>query len=117
MDAWEVDLRASSPTARRHAEHWRLRVEIAGGIRERELKLTRAQDDAGFDLPGCVKVRIPDPHADDPTVSPWGAVLSLRRAADGPVFVVLAFGLCHPPVDSPCPSVYQRTHRRLTPQQ
>jgi hypothetical protein len=45
LGVWETDVRASSAAAREHAHRWRTRVELAGGLRERDLKLTRAEDD------------------------------------------------------------------------
>jgi hypothetical protein len=113
LDAWEIDLRAASAAARGHAERWRLRIDVDGGIREHEFKPTRANDNAGLDLPACVKTRIPNPAGEDPLISPWGAVLVLRRSHGDLVFVVLAFGLRHPPHGSRQPSVYERAHRRL----
>ena len=98
---------------RQHAERWRLRIEIGGGIPHEHLRATRAEDDGGLDLPGCVKTRIPDPDDDDPRTSPWGAVLLLARDQHGLYLDFLAFGLRHPDQSTPQPSVYQRAHRRL----
>lgn len=113
LPAWDADLRAASATARQHAERWRLRIQIAGGIPHAELKRTRAQDDGGVALPGCVKTRIPDPFDEDPRKSPWGAVLLLARDDKGLYLAFLAFGLRHPDPAGRLPSVYQRAHRRL----
>jgi hypothetical protein len=110
--AWETDLRAATTTARQHAERWRLRIEVTGGISHDELLATRAEDDH-VPLPGCVKTRIPDPGSDDPATSPWGAVLRGANDRTGPHLAFLAFGLRHPPEGSSLPSVYQRAHRRL----
>lgn len=112
LDAWEADLRAASQAARSHAERWRLRIEIAGGIPHSELRATRPEDEQ-VPLPGCVKTRIPDPNNDDPHTSPWGAVLQLAVDQRGPYLSFLAFGLRHPDSSGPQPSVYQRAHRRL----
>ena len=113
MAAWEADLRAATPTARQHAERWRLRNEMRGGLAHDELKATRAQDDGGLDLPGCVKTRIPDPADDDPANSPWGAVMVLANDQHGLYLDFLAFGLRHPDAAGRTPSVYERAHRRL----
>lgn len=110
-DAWDVDLRAVSTTARERALQWRRRIETAGGIPHADLKATRAEDDGGVPLPGCVKTRIPYPDDDDPRRSPWGAVLRAAIDDDGLYLSFLAFGLRHPAAGNP--SVYQRAHRRL----
>ena len=112
---WQTDLRAASSPARIHAQAWRARIEAAGGIPHGELRATQAHHNYGLNLPGCVKTRIPDPRADDPAISPWGAVLAAAQDAIGLHLQLLAFGLRHPDPASRQPSVYQRAHRRLQP--
>jgi hypothetical protein len=114
--AWAEDVSAATPKARHQADRWRLRIQQRGGVLHSELLACRAEDDRGFDLPSCVKTRIPEPLAHDLRRSPWGAVLTVDRDQRGPVLVFLAFGLRHPEaVASSQPSVYQRAHRRLFP--
>lgn len=112
LPAWTADLRAATPTARAHAERWRLRIEVTSGIPHTELKATRPEDDS-VPLPHCVKTRIPDPGDDDPHTSPWGAVLLAARDTHGLYLIFLAFGVRHPDPSGRLLSVYQRAHRRL----
>ncbi len=111
---WSLDVAGASPRARLVAEDWRETVALRGLERE-HLVACRAEDHGGLHLPGCVKVRLPDPHSAALDKSPWGIVLELRRdAAAGLVLVFVAFGQRHPEAaGSRQASVYQRAHARL----
>jgi hypothetical protein len=113
-EAWNADRAGASLAAREQAARWRGRIEVAGGLPRAHLRKCEKEHDF-LPLPNCVKVRIPDPYADEIRLSPWGAVLegSLHRG-ELTLFYV-AFGQRHPEASgSNKPSVYEIAHQRLT---
>lgn len=76
------------------------------GVPKSWLKRCHAEHTDGTDLPGCVKLYIPQP------AGPWGAVLTGDKLATVPTLVLLAVGQRHP-AQPWTPSVYQVAHQRL----
>ena len=113
---WQDDLRGATTTARAQAAAWRKRIGVLRGLPNVQLRACRAQDDAGLDLPHCVKTYIPNPDSPSLEDSPWGAVLEVQRDRDGYFLAFIAFGVRHPEaLASTKPSVYAIAHRRLFP--
>lgn len=102
---WADDMARASAAAKTVAGVARVRLETQGV----ELSSLKPCDDHdGAELHGLFKLYLP---LGDP-VGRWGLVLEPRKRDAGLFFFTWAFGVRHPPADSPRWSVYERAHYR-----
>jgi hypothetical protein len=104
---WIEDLDAASEAGGQAATEARATLEGEGAKPE---ELMRCGAEHGTDLAGCVKLYVPSRRPP----GQWGMVFEGRRDDERGVFLsFIAFGVRHPPEDSPRWTVYERAHHRL----
>lgn len=104
---WTEDLDIATEAGKQAAAEARAKLEREGARTE---DLMRCGVEQGTDLAGCVKLYVPSRRPP----GPWGMVFEGRRDdALGVFLTFIAFGVRHPPSDSPRWTVYERAHHRL----
>jgi len=102
-----ADLDRASDRGRELLVGARARMEREG-VMAHERRSCATGHPSGTDLPGCVKVYVPD------MAGRWRMVFRVARLADGHLgLVYLASGVAHLPRDSRRRDVYELAHYRL----
>ena len=103
---FEADLRRVPEVGRDALRSARARFE-QDGVSATDRRLCQAEHPSGTQLPGCLKVYIPD------FGGPWRIVQITRFADDALGLEYVAAGLGHPPAAGVRRSVYELAHYRL----